>query len=211
MRRFILQAFVMTLLSGCASTSPPQGPENYMQKRGLNMPTTESFDHCHAYGCKKIVTLPMTNADWKPIEKLFKPKPKTPEAERAAIAKAVGRFEQMAGKMTNTTTDQAGTFRKLGADQLDCVDESTNTTTFMTMMTQRGLIKFHSVQPPTMRLPIIHAGRWPHQTAVLRETDSGTLFAVDSWFHDNGADADVISLKEWKDGWKPKNTGDGWL
>jgi hypothetical protein len=209
MRRLFTQVFGILLLSGCASG--PTTPESYMTGRGLTMPTTERFEHCHGYGCKFIVPIEMTKADWKPIEKIFKPAPKNAQSERAAITKATALFEQLAGAATKTTTDQAGTFRKLGDDQLDCVDESTNTTTFMDMMAQKGLIRFHTVQPPTMRLPIIHAGRWPHQTAVLRETATGELYAVDSWFRDNGAPSDVISLKEWKDGWKPNNIGDSHL
>ena len=70
-------------------------------------------------------------------------------------------------------------------------------------MQQKGLLKFHTVQSPTVRLPIIHAGRWPHQTAVISQNKNGQFYAVDSWFQDNGSPAEIVRLETWKDGWKP--------
>lgn len=87
--------------------------------------------------------------------------------------------------------------------QHDCVDESLNTTIYLTLLERKGLLKFHSVGTPTVRLPLIHAGRWPHQTATMIDTQSQIPYAVDSWFHDNGFPAEIIALEKWKKGWKP--------
>jgi hypothetical protein len=209
MRRKALQLIGIIFLSACSST--PQNAQTYLDSKSLGTPSAKSFKHCHAYGCKAVMDIELTDTEWKSIGRAFKPAPKTAEAEREDIKTAIGKFEKIIGPITRTQTDQAGTFRKLGNDQLDCVDESTNTTTYLMVMAEKGLIKFHEVNGPTMRLPIIHAGRWPHQTAVIRETATGELFAVDSWFHDNGENAEIVPLKAWKDGWKPENTGDGWL
>jgi hypothetical protein len=92
-------------------------------------------------------------------------------------------------------------------NQHDCVDESLNTTIYLTLLEQKGLLRHHNVEDPTVRLPIIHSGRWPHQTAVISEIETSKFYAVDSWFHDNGAKAEIVPLRKWKDGWKPKKEG----
>lgn len=209
MRRLAAYILVLSTLSACAWT--PADRQTYFDQKELGTPSAENFRHCHGYGCKTIVDVSLTKDQWKPIEKIFRPTPKTPEAERERLQKAIGKLEQIVGKITNTEGDIAGTFRQLGDQQLDCVDESSNTTIYLTVMQEKGLIKFHDVLSPTVRLPFVNAGHWPHQTAVIKDRQSGVSYAVDSWFFNNGHDADIIELKQWMDGWKPKNTGDSWL
>lgn len=42
-----------------------------------------------------------------------------------------------------------------------------------------------------------------HNTIII-ETQSQKRYAVDSWFHNNGQPAEIITLEKWKKGWKPK-------
>ena len=198
----------LTLLTLSACSGAPGDYKSYLQGRKIGLSTPESIRHCHGYGCQRISNVSITEKDWRKITAIFLPRTKTPEAERQKIAKAIGLFERTVGPLDGTQFDERGTFRKTGDRQLDCVDESTNTTTYISLLENAGLLKFHTLAGPTMRFPVVHAGRWPHQTAVIRETESGTLYAVDSWFRDNGADADIIPLKEWKQGWKPPDVHD---
>ena len=46
---------------------------------------------------------------------------------------------------------------------------------------------------------------WPHTTAVIRDKRSGQLYAVDSWFLDNGKPPFILPLEKWKDGWDPED------
>lgn len=205
-------AFFMLLaagagLSGCAA-GEGRDYQAYLDGREIGRPTVQSFRHCQDYGCRVKYEVGLSAGEIRPVKKIFTPPPKTPEKERAAIARAIGAFERIVGKKTKTAQDQAGTFRKTGPGQLDCVDESTNTTVYLLLLKEKGWLKFHEVAAPASRVPIINAGRWPHQTAVIRETATGGLFAADSWFHDNGADAEIVPLERWKDGWKPENIGD---
>lgn len=210
MRKTILYLSVLTSLSAC--TGNGQNFQAYLDGRGLGQQTTQSFRHCQNYGCAMKYDVGLSDGELKPVKKLFTPPPKTPEKERAVIAQAIGRLERIVGAKTGTAQDQAGTFRKTGRGQLDCVDESTNTTVYLLLLKEKGWLKFHDINAPTSRLPIIHAGHWPHQTAVIRETGQyDKLYAVDSWFRDNGADADIVPLEQWKEGWKPENIGDQWL
>ncbi|MCC6597759.1 MAG: hypothetical protein IT559_03100 [Alphaproteobacteria bacterium] len=196
-------------LIGCAGNSTHY--QSYLDRRGLNHQNLQSFQHCQGYGCRITKNATLSPDDLKKIQKIFIPAATTAQAERTQIASAIGLLERIIGEQTGTQNDRAGTFRKVGDNQLDCVDESTNTTIYLLLLKEMNLLKFHDIEAPTVRLPIIHAGRWPHQTAVIHENGNGTKFAVDSWFHDNGANAEIITLKQWKDGWKPENIGDSWL
>lgn len=198
----------LILLAACASAYDGGDYKMYLAKKNVAQPTSELVHHCHAYGCQAISKVELTKADWKKIQKIFKSKSKNAEAERKKIAKAIGVFEQIVGAKDGTDKDVRGTFVESGRYQLDCVDESTNTTMYLALLQDKKLLKFHDVQAPTARVPIIHAGRWPHQTAVIRDIKTGEFYVVDSWFHDNGADAEIIDLKTWKSGWKPESVRD---
>lgn len=206
MRKILQAIFIVVILSGCASG--PASYQSYLRGRNVALPEGKNMQHCRAYGCKIIGNVSFTESEWKDIEAAFLPSAENGEQERAQIARVIGIFERLAGPKTGTQTDIAGTFRELGDDQLDCVDESTNTTSYLALLQSAGLMRFHMLGAPTARLPIIHAGRWPHQTAVIQDKASQTLYAVDSWFHDNGAPADIIDLKTWKEGWKPESIRD---
>ncbi len=201
----LLPFVVILTLTACNAGYPVTPPySGYLTTKGLKADQNPmQFEHCHGYGCDKISEVTLTETDWREIEQAFQPPPYWYKEERAAIAKAIAIFEQKAGEQTGTSADKWGTFRNMGKGQLDCVDEATNTTIYLMLLQQRGLIKYHIVESPATRFPIIHSGRWPHQTAVISETPSKAPYVVDSWFHDNGEPPEIVPLKQWKEGWKP--------
>ncbi len=206
MKRLILCASLL-LLPACGGVSQ-KSANDYLSERKIAAATPDAVPHCHGYGCKIVTPVPLTDKEWASVTKIFRGGPKTAEAERVKIAKATGRLEQIIGAKAGTDGDIHGTFAETGDDQLDCVDESTNTTTYLTMMAEAGLLKYHEVMSPAVRLPFVHTGSWPHQTALIRETETGTYYVVDSWFRDNGANADIIDLETWRTGWKPEDLRD---
>lgn len=189
-------------LSACSMDKYAQ---NSLIRKNIQITSTETVPHCHSYGCDKKAQISLGTDDWQKLNAIFTPAPKSPEEERHAIARAIGVFETLAGTKAGTNNDKGGTFRRIMADgtQLDCVDESLNSTIYLTLLDRKGLLKFHSVGAPAVRLPLIHAGRWPHQTATMIDKDTQIPYAADSWFHDNGFPAEVIALEKWKKGWKP--------
>ncbi|OYY84671.1 MAG: hypothetical protein B7Y34_00085, partial [Methylophilales bacterium 16-45-9] len=125
--------------------------------------------------------------------------------ERKLIALALGAMETIVGKKTDTDTDLAGTFGNSDyAGQLDCNDEAINSTSYMRLMRSHGLIKFHDIAD--MRTRNFFFSGWPHTTAVIREIASGEMFAVDSWFYDNGFPATIVPFSEWKAGYIPEDS-----
>ena len=124
--------------------------------------------------------------------------------ERENIRHAVSYFENIIGNKTGTSADIAGTYVKMGHMQHDCIDESTNTTTYLILMNQMDLLKFHTPNALTSRAPILSGRLGPHRTAVIVENNSGTKYAVDSWFHDNGLKPEIVELSTWRWGWHPQ-------
>jgi hypothetical protein len=190
------------LLTGC-SMNDYAG--NSLNRKNLNVVSTAHFPHCYGYDCKNRTDIDFSKSDWAKIERLFRAKNKTPQAEREDIAQAIALFEQQAGAQSGTYVDRGGTFEEMfNTDyQHDCVDESLNTTIYLQLLQKRGLLTHHTPENPAIRLPLVDSGTWPHQSAVISEIYSGDLYAVDSWFHDNGAPAEIIPMQKWKDGWKP--------
>ena len=184
--------FLSLLLTACTVSSDP---DIVYQRLNIAPPTLDHIPHCRSYGCAKIDDVALDQHEQMSIKRLFKFVTNA-QTERTAIAKSIAQFETMIGAKTGTDEDKAGTYGTLGHLQQDCIDESTNTTTYLMLLNQMGLLKFHEVQALTSRLP-------PHRTAVIREIATRKKFAVDSWFHDNGIDPEIIPLDQWYGGWHP--------
>lgn len=202
MKRVLLLSAI--ILGGCVSQDF-KTYDRYLASKRIPPATLDEFPHCYGYGCPSHFLVQLSKKDYARIEKIFKPKTKNAAQERARIEKAIGEFETIVGALTGTDRDVGDTFKKTGDGQLDCVDESTNTTIYLDLMRQMGLLKFHAIEQPQIRLPISGGGWWVHQTAVIRDTDTNILYAVDSWFDDNGYPAYVVPFDAWKTGWKPEH------
>ncbi len=166
-------------------------------------PTNAAFSMCYGGGCAEVVALSLSDAEWQVITQTFMPKPANAEQERAAISQAIGVFEQIVGKKTNTSDDKAGTFgNSKFPNQLDCNDEAANTTNYMRLLQAAGYLQFHQIIDTKTRGYFIKG--WPHSTAAIQEVSNNEKFAVDSWFYDNGQPATIVPLALWKSGWKPE-------
>jgi len=164
--------------------------------------TREDFSICYGASCNNVVKVSLSQAEWQRIRELFSPPPENPLEERERLADALALLEQMVGTRTGTDKDVGGTFEgfwRLG--QMDCIDESTNTITYFTMLHREGLIRRHTLTKPRTRGYFVFG--WPHTSAVIRENATNDYFVVDSWFHSNGQRPEIIPLAVWKQGWNP--------
>ncbi len=172
------------------------------------VPALHDFSVCTGGGCAEVLQVELTDDEWQKIAQVFV----TPDfieataaLERDQIAQAIGVFESVVGVKTSTTTDRAGTFGNSDyPGQLDCNDEAINSTTYMRLMRQHGLIKLHEVEDTRTR-NFFFTG-WPHSTAVIRELATGERYAVDSWFYDNGFPATIVPFAVWKSGYIPEDS-----
>lgn len=123
-------------------------------------------------------------------------------AERAALGEVIGRLYRYAGTRTPIWRDKGGNTEDDGVEgRMDCIDHSTTTTHFLEMLAASGRLRFHTIQPRVMRSRFLVMDHW---TAVLRDKASGELYAVDSWFGDNGDPAEVLPLADWRAGQDPE-------
>ena len=189
------------LLVGCAGASKPKISYD---RQNIAYPTPESFPVCRSYGCKIIDTESLSNTDTSNIKNIFKTN-SNKDIEKQNIKEYIAYMEREIGERTGTSEDAGGTYVKLGHFQQDCVDESTNTTTYLLLVEQLGLLKFHTVNALTSRPPILSGRLGPHRTAVILENDTNIKYAVVSWFHDNGIEPELVLLDKWRWGWHPEN------
>lgn len=188
-------AVAVLLLSGCASVPPSEAPIE-------PLPSQHALPVCSGYGCRIVDTVSVSDVEWRAVRALFEPRAHGAAEERRQIARAIALIERFVGPKTDTAHDKGGTFPGLFQDgQMDCIDESTNTTLYLRLLAADGLMRWHDVGPDATRGYFLFG--WPHTTATLHEKSSGAAYAVDSWFFDNGAEPVIIPLEQWRDGWNP--------
>jgi len=200
---FVVLALLSAALSACGASSPRHA-EKFLSRHGIDSPTSQSFTMCYGYGCRRSQYVELTAADWDEVRGLFTPPPADAMSERAAIQSAVALLEQKTGNVVGTKLDKGGSKIGLGNPyQLDCVDEALNTTNYLILMKNDGLLRFHDLRGPATRGFFI-AG-WPHTTAAIMETEGGAAYVVDSWFFDNGEPPVILPIAEWQGGWDPED------
>jgi hypothetical protein len=153
-----------------------------------------ALDHVPVlYDDKVRDSFAISDSQWQSIVALFD-RAGDGESERKAIAQAIARFEQIAGEQTPIGNDGRKDYGS-GAGRADCIDESINTTGFLRLLQERGVMRHHSTMDRVVRsfwcFDIVH---W---SAVVKDTDSGEYWAVDSWFNANGLPPVIQPLHDW--------------
>ncbi|MGA7179978.1 MAG: hypothetical protein WBX11_10380 [Thiobacillaceae bacterium] len=168
-------------------------------------PTPTRLSVCLNYGCDTVKVVGFRPNQWAAIKALFRNPPATAEQERDRLKMAIALIEFIVGDLAGTSQDKAGDLAGLGLPgQQDCIDESVNTSLYLTLLESVGLMRFHTVGDRASRGYFPHG--YPHTTAVIKERISGKEYAVDSWFFDNGKPPVIIPLQIWKDGWSPPDS-----
>jgi len=155
---------------------------------------------CFNYGCKDTAVVAFDEGELKQVQAQFAGAG-TPEAERDAVARAVGFLYFFAGQQSPVWRDRGGNFADDEVEgRMDCIDHSSNTTTFLDLLQRRGWMRFHAVGERVER------GRFlsDHWSARIVAREGGAEFAVDTWFLDPGEPASIFSLEDWLGGaWPP--------
>lgn len=200
-RRLVLTALVSGALAGC--THPRSGPvsQHYADFQS-RPPAGNTVYVCHAYGCKLQTRFRFTDADIAALSELMTRtrKADTPAEERRAVAYAIGWMETRVGKVLGTEKDRPGMDFSGPGDptQQDCVDEATNTTSYLLVLQHSKLLRHHTVGTPFSKENLLRGiAGWPHWTAVLAEIESSQRWAVDSWIYANGENAAIVEVEKW--------------
>lgn len=186
-------------LAGCESMNW-KSPDDYFAHMRVSPPKEKKLSVCHGYGCKYRTKVTFSSSDIDDISSVLKPKTKedSAAAERKRIANAVALIERKVGKVVGSDKDKGQLQLKMAGKpgQQDCVDEATNTTSYLIMMQQEGLLKHHKVKKPSGRGFFLD-GRWQHFSAVVEDKNNQTDWVIDSWPRDNGKLPVVLPLKTW--------------
>ena len=157
-----------------------------------------SIRYCHGFGCKQTTSVRFTSADMAKLKSIVRAGRSSAEAERKALGKADQWCERRAGAASGTSGDKpkGGFSDAYNASQLDCIDESKNTTTLLKLIEKRGWLSHHRVGRPKHRGYLLDL-RYPHNTATVIEKKSGEAWAIDSWIPANAEFPDIMPLKIW--------------
>lgn len=153
------------------------------------------FDNCIDFHCDETRPVKLDDGDWQAVRDLFAGET-SPAGERERIRQAIALLEREVGVIIGTSSDMARNIK--GADyQLDCIAESKNTTTYLQLLFNDGLLRWHEINERQVRYPLIFDTHW---TAVILDRNSGQRYAVDSWFLDNGEPPYIQPLEDWLSG-----------
>lgn len=204
--RVALSLICTVLLGACGSTPNPQ-----LAGHADDLKSYERFGICYGYACKNYQKTGLSDQEWQAVRTIFLPEVSSAKQERERIAKAIALIEQFVGPKTGTDHDKARApvINFDTGTEMDCIDESTNSTSYLYLLRQDGLIKHHTLGAKLRR-------NWgdlsyPHSTATIHEINKDKViegdghFVVDSWFHKNGALAEIIPASVWRGPWYPED------
>jgi len=187
----VLLGLLLTGTSGCVYYQ--KGPPTvHFEEFSAKPPKGDTVTVCHAYGCKEQTPFTFSPEDVQEMGLLMAgvKRDDSPAEERRAIAYAIGWMERRVAPSVGTATDRPG-MQYAGSgikSQQDCVDEATNTTSYLLVLQRHGLIKHHSVERPFAKDSL---RKWTHWAALIKEKPSGSLFAIDSSASRNGENPTV--------------------
>jgi hypothetical protein len=206
-RVLVCLVFAAVGLAGCTYDRGEGPPGIHFAEFRVAPPDGNTVEVCHAYTCQMKDTFYFRSKDIQDIAAEMRKVKKgdTPFQERRAIAYAIAMIEKKVGAKLGIK-DRAGMeFGGTGdPTQQDCVDEATNTTSYLLILQSHGLLKYHTVGIPMTKGDLLKATLqgdpvkyWPHWTAVIQETKTGQRFAVDSWIYANGENPAVVEVEKW--------------
>ena len=154
------------------------------------------IDICYDFGCKRQKTVEFGAPAVEALQRLFNPEPDNAKDERTRIRQAIALLEHIVGEAAGTSQDIGGNYdpNRDYPKQMDCIDESTNTTHYLKLLDQLSLLKWHQPKPRKYRSRFLIDGHW---TAVIEETRNQQQYAVDSWYRDNGEAPEIQPLADW--------------
>ena len=194
-------ASIALLAVGCTHERLGPVSQHYVDFH-TQAPRNNTVYVCHAYGCRLQTPFRFNDADIAALRTLMTKTRKANSAfeERRAVAYAIGWMEKRTGDVIGTSTDRPGMDFEASGDptQQDCVDEATNTTSYLLILERNGLLKHHTVGTPFSKENLLRGvAGWPHWTAVLKENANAQKWAVDSWIYVNGENPAVVETEKW--------------
>jgi hypothetical protein len=162
---------------------------------------------CFNSSCARTEMLTFSAADMEKVKEQLGYCPGEPLYDRLQRVRiAVWQMEVLAQKYEPLLAyDREVNDREYGVEgRMDCVDNASNTTTYLAILMDLGQLPSWRVGESRVRKPLdFNAMHW---TAVLEDEVTGKEWAVDSWFRPNGHLPFVLPFAAWMAetrGWLP--------
>ncbi|XYK81089.1 MAG: hypothetical protein ROO70_02480 [Labrenzia sp.] len=187
----------LLIVTACASQSTGEATGWYGSHDGVP-PKASKIYICHGFGCAYKTPVGYSRQDLARLRAILASGRASPSAERQAIATAVAWQERRVAATVGSEEDVGGfDIENAGVSgQMDCIDESTNTTSLLLVAQKHKMLRHYRVSAPVARGFFLD-GRYPHATATITEKKTGTVYAVDSWVHENGKRPDITPIERW--------------
>lgn len=161
-------------------------------------------DVCYNYSCVAEGEVIFSGKQLTQLRRLLRTA-RDSEAERAMLARVIAQMYAWAAEQTPVGNDRAGNFNDGGMPgQMDCIDHSTTTTRFLTLLDKHGWLRFHRAVDSVRRSGIFSQ----HFSAAIEDLGDGVsvvrtdtrnrLWVVDSWYVDNGKPPLIAPIEKWE-------------
>jgi hypothetical protein len=172
---------------------------SWLLHQGYVPPTANRIVACHGYGCSRRAVVDMEPAWVERLSAIMRSGKASPAAERQALGEAVRTFASLVAARIGGRPDVPRSPPGLAGEQgqMDCLDVTANTTSLLLLLEAHHFLVHHSVRGPQSR-GLFLDGRYPHFTAVVTETDTGTNWAIDPWTRAVGQRPDILPLAQWQ-------------
>jgi hypothetical protein len=195
----LLISALLPFLSVITSAEASQPAQNWFAQQGYVAPKNGQIIACHGYGCARRTVISVAGSWLSRAASLLQRSRGSPEAERRALGEVVRTYTAYLAASFGGKTDLPGSPAGMSGvqGQMDCLDETANTTSLLLVLQERGLLVHHRVEHPESR-GFFFDGRYPHFTAVMAEKRSGAEWAVDPWRRAPGQSPEILPLARWR-------------
>ena len=192
MRQLLAAATIALVISGCSVIPASRFVEAY----GEPNPDPQHLRLCHGYACRFVTPVGLLPEEWRAVSARFQPPAPSAAAERQQIGLAVAQLTVSASRHAGIAVRQRRELiNRNDPSQLDCVDETVNTTTYLMLLSRAGLLRWHRVGAPAHRGTLVTLD--VANTPVLFENGTEKGFAVDTAFADPGLPPYIVPIETW--------------
>jgi len=162
----------------------------------IKNPDQSSVFICYNYSCKTKRIIHINAENIASLNTIFKQLNTSGHGERHAIAQSIALLENIAATQSPVYNDKAKNYNDNHLPgSMDCIDSTVNTTHYLELLNQLGLIIHHELQQPVYRSPYLMGQHW---AAQIKNKNSRQSYAVDSWQTDNGLPPVIQDIEKWK-------------
>jgi hypothetical protein len=183
---------VAALAPGCSVIPASKFVDRYSDP----YPTPQNLTLCEGYSCRFGTHVVLSSAEWAQVKAVFEPPASDAATERDQVARAVETLDLLAAQHTGTAVQQRRDWINKGdPSQVDCVDHTVNTVTYLRLFSTAGLLRWNHPGEPAHRGSII--GWDVANTAALVENDSNRRYSIDTALGDVGLPPYVVPIEQW--------------